>query len=82
MGRGLGGVKTREDEPIGAVMHVYMKTAQGNSLCSYLYLKLTKTSWFSFYLLCFFFYKIREQKCGTGSAGGGGGWGVGTSGWS
>jgi hypothetical protein len=40
----------------------------GNSPCSYLYLKLAKTSWFSFYLSCFFFYKIRVQEGGTDSA--------------
>jgi hypothetical protein len=36
-----------------------METTQGNSLCSYLYLKLAKTSCI-FY--AFFFYKIREQE--------------------
>jgi hypothetical protein len=60
------GVKrTRRDEPIRLVTHVYMESAQGNSLCSYLYLKLAKTLCFSFYFLCFFFYKIREQEDGT-----------------
>jgi hypothetical protein len=44
-----------------------METAQGNSLCSYLYIKVTKTSSSSFYLLCFFFYKIGEQEHETGS---------------
>jgi hypothetical protein len=29
----------------------------------------SKTSRFSFYLLCFFFYKIREQEGRTGSVG-------------
>jgi hypothetical protein len=29
---------------------------------SYLYLKLAKTPCFSYYLLCFFFYKIQESK--------------------
>jgi hypothetical protein len=33
-----------------------------NSRGSYLYLKLAKTSCFSFYLLWFFFYKIGEQE--------------------
>jgi hypothetical protein len=41
-----------------------MEISQGNSLCSYLYLKQTKTS--SFYLLPFFSYKIGEQVGGTG----------------
>jgi hypothetical protein len=48
-----------------------MDTIQGNSLCSNLYLRLAKTPCFSFYLLCFFFYKIGEQDGGTGSAQGG-----------
>jgi hypothetical protein len=37
------------------------------SLYSYLYLKLTKTICFSYYLLCFLFTKIREEGR-TGSA--------------
>jgi hypothetical protein len=44
-----------------------MKTTQGNSLCSYLYLILAKTSCLSFYLLFLFFYRIREQEGGQGS---------------
>jgi hypothetical protein len=52
LGRGLRGVKrTSRDEPIGIVMHICMETTQGNSLCSYLYLKLAKISCFSYYLL-------------------------------
>jgi hypothetical protein len=38
------------------------------SLCSYLYLKLAKIPFFTYYHLCFFFYKIGEQEGGTGSA--------------
>jgi hypothetical protein len=34
----------------------------------YLYLKLSKIPYFSFYLLCSFFYKIGEQEGGAGSA--------------
>jgi hypothetical protein len=45
-----------------------METTQEISLCSYLCLKLAKTPGFS-YLLCFFFYKVREQEGGAGSAG-------------
>jgi hypothetical protein len=52
-----------------------METTQGNSLCSYLYLKLAKISCFSYYLLWFFFYKVGEQERGAGSALGGGGTG-------
>jgi hypothetical protein len=44
-----------------------MKMPQQNSLCSYLYLKEAKVSFFSF-----FFYKIREQEGRTGPVGGGG----------
>jgi hypothetical protein len=41
-----------------------METTIEISLYSYLYLKLTKLPCFSHYLLCFFFYKIREQEGG------------------
>jgi hypothetical protein len=64
--------RTGRDEPIGVVICIYMEAMQGLSLCSYLYLKLAKTSCISFYLLCFSFYKIREQEGRTGSARGGG----------
>jgi hypothetical protein len=50
-----------------------MEITQENSLSSYLYLKLEKMPCFSFYLLCFFFYKTREQKGEIGSAWGEGG---------
>jgi hypothetical protein len=53
--------RTGGDEPTGIVMYRYRETTQGNSLSSYLYLKLAKTC-FSFYLLWFFFYKIQEQE--------------------
>jgi hypothetical protein len=45
-----------------------METTQGISLYGYLHLKLAKTLCFSYYLLCFFLYKIREQGSRTGSA--------------
>jgi hypothetical protein len=47
-----------------------MESTQGISLYSYPYLKLTKMPWFSYYLFCFFFNKIREQEKegGAGSA--------------
>jgi hypothetical protein len=32
--------KIRGDKPIGDIIHTYMEISQGNSLCSYLYLKL------------------------------------------
>jgi hypothetical protein len=40
------------------------------SLSNYLYLKLAKASCFSFYPLCFFFYKIEEQEDRTVLPGG------------
>jgi hypothetical protein len=43
-----------------------METTQGISLYSSPYLKLAKMPHFSYYLLCFFFNKIREQEGGTG----------------
>jgi hypothetical protein len=49
--------KNRGDEPIGVIIHIYMKISQGDAPCSYLYLKQAKMSFFSF-----FFYKIREQE--------------------
>jgi hypothetical protein len=45
-----------------------METTVGISLYSYLHLKLAKMLCFSYYLLCFFFNKIREHEGGTGSA--------------
>jgi hypothetical protein len=41
------------DEPIRVMTHISMETAQGISLCDYVYLKLAKMLCFSFYLLCF-----------------------------
>jgi hypothetical protein len=46
-----GGVKRiRGNEPIGVATHIWLEISQGNSLCSYLYLKQAKTSCFSLYL--------------------------------
>jgi hypothetical protein len=42
--------RTGWGESVGAVIHICMETTQENSQCSYLYLKLAKTSCFSFYL--------------------------------
>jgi hypothetical protein len=55
--------KLRGDEPSGVIIHIYMEISQGDSLCSYFYLKQAKISLFSF-----FFYKIRGQEGGTGPA--------------
>jgi hypothetical protein len=41
-----------------------MEATQGVSLYSCLYLKLSKTLCLSYYLLCFFFNKIREEEEG------------------
>jgi hypothetical protein len=49
--------KNRGDEPNGIMIHIYVEVPQGNSLCSYLYLKKAKISFCSF-----FFHKIREQR--------------------
>jgi hypothetical protein len=43
--------KNRGNEPTGVLIHIYMETSQGNSLCSYPYLKQAKTSFFFFILL-------------------------------
>jgi hypothetical protein len=40
-----------------------MEISQGNFLYSYLYLRQTKMSYFSFYLFSVFFYKIRTGGC-------------------
>jgi hypothetical protein len=58
--------RTGRDEPIWFVIHICMETTKRIFLYSYFSLKLAKTPCFS-YLLCFFFYKIREQEGGTGS---------------
>jgi hypothetical protein len=63
MGRRLG---SSEDETIGVIIHICMETIHAISLCSYLYHTLAKRAWFSYYLLCIFFYKIREQEDRTG----------------
>jgi chloramphenicol O-acetyltransferase len=40
--------KNRGEEPIGSIIHIYIEISQGDSLCSYLYLKQAKMSFFSF----------------------------------
>jgi hypothetical protein len=40
--------KNREDKPTGTLIHTYMEISQGNFLCSYLYLKKAKISFFFF----------------------------------
>jgi hypothetical protein len=59
------------------VTHMCMEAMLGISLYSCLYLNLAKMLCLSYYLLCFFFNKIREQegitdsawKCGVGVGG-------------
>jgi hypothetical protein len=53
--------KNKGKEPAGVIKHTYMELSQGNSLCSYFYLKQAKMSFF-------FFYKIREQEGRAGPA--------------
>jgi hypothetical protein len=48
-----------------------MEISQGNSLCSYLYLKKAKIPCFAFYLSSFFFYTIREWEEGLATNGSG-----------
>jgi hypothetical protein len=68
--------RSGRDEPMWVVTHMCMVTTLGISLYSYLHLKLTKTTCFSYYLLCSLFDKIGEQegwKILPGSRGGRGG---------
>jgi hypothetical protein len=48
-------------------IHMCIEAMLRITLYSYLYLKLAKNC-VSYYLICFLFKKIREQKEGTGSA--------------
>jgi hypothetical protein len=41
--------RTGRDEPVDIVIHICMETAQGISLCNYVYLKLAKTPCFSMF---------------------------------
>jgi hypothetical protein len=68
-------VRIRGDKPIGGITRVYMEIPQGNSLYSYLYLKQTKMSHFSFYL--FSSEKLENRWTEQVLPGR---WGVGTSG--
>jgi hypothetical protein len=52
--------RSGRDEPIWVVIYIYLETIQEFSLYSYFYLKLAKSRCFSYYLLSFFFNKIRE----------------------
>jgi hypothetical protein len=52
------------DEPMWIAIHKCMEATLRISLYSYLYLKLAKILWLSYYLLCFPFNRIREQEGG------------------
>jgi hypothetical protein len=54
--------KIRGGKPIGVIIHIYMEISQGNTLYRYLYLKHTKMSCFSLYLLSFFSTKSENRK--------------------
>jgi hypothetical protein len=62
--------KIRGDKPIGVIIHIYVEVSQRHTLCSYLYLKQAKMSFF--FIFSFFFYKIGEQEGRTSPAQGGG----------
>jgi hypothetical protein len=57
--------RTGRGETIGAIIHIYIRTTQGNSLCIYLYLELAKPM---FLILSFMFFLLQNQK--TGGRGG------------
>jgi hypothetical protein len=64
MGSRLG--RSEEDwrgETLGAVIYICMGTAQGNSLYSYLYLKLAKSHIFHFIYYAFSFIKSENRRC-------------------
>jgi hypothetical protein len=66
--------RSGRDEPIQVVIHMFMKAMLGISLYSYLYLKVAKMLWLSYYPFCFLFHKTgdRAEQVLPGSEGGGG----------
>jgi hypothetical protein len=46
--------KNRGDEPVGVIIHIHIGISQGNFLCSYLYLKQAKMS--------FYFFLLQNQR--------------------
>jgi hypothetical protein len=54
-------------ETMWVAIHMCMEAMLGISLYSYLYLKLAKMLYLSYYLLCVLFNKIGEQEGRTGS---------------
>jgi hypothetical protein len=69
--------KIRGDKPVGSIIHIYMEISQGNSLCSYLYLKKAKMSFFLFSSTKLENKRVehvlrwggREEKAGTSGSG-------------
>jgi hypothetical protein len=53
--------RTGKDKPIVVAIHICMETIQGNSLCSYLYLKVAKTL---FLFLSFMFFLLQNRRTG------------------
>jgi hypothetical protein len=70
--------KIRGHEPIGVTIYLYMEISQGNSLCSYLYLKQAKMSFFSFIFSFFLLQKSENRRAELVLPRGGGVW---TTGW-
>jgi hypothetical protein len=60
--------RSGRNEPMWVAIHKCKEATLGISLCRHLCLKLAKTLCLSYYLLCFLFYKIREEESGTDSA--------------
>jgi hypothetical protein len=53
-------------EEIEVVIQIWIETTQGKSLCCYLHLKQAIMLCFSFYILCFFFYKNLKKGSARG----------------
>jgi hypothetical protein len=60
--------RSGRDVAMWVVIHKCMEAMLGISPYIYLYLKLAKTLCLSYYLLCFLFNKIREDKGRTDSS--------------
>jgi hypothetical protein len=54
--------KIKQDKPVGVKMYIYMGITQGNSLCSYLYLKQTKMSYFFLFPFSLFSSRKLEKR--------------------
>jgi hypothetical protein len=58
----------KSNELMWIAIHKCMEAMPGISLYRYLYPKLAKTLYLSYYLLCFLYSKTGEEEGGTGSA--------------